>query len=64
MALAAGDRLGPYEILAPLGAGARGEVYRALDTLRQCDVAIEISGIERSRLDELLDAAGAPTRAR
>jgi fumarate hydratase class II len=28
------------------------------------DVAIEISGIERSRLDELLDAAGAPTRAR
>ena len=43
MALAAGDRLGPCEILAPLGAGTRGEVYRALDTLRERDVAIEIS---------------------
>jgi len=43
MALAAGDRLGPYEILAPLGAGARGEVYRARDTLRAREVAIEIS---------------------
>src|SRR5665213_63777 len=43
MALAAGDRLGPYEILAPLGAGSRGEVYRARDTLRERDVAIEIS---------------------
>ena len=42
MALAAGDRLGPYEILAPLGAGARGEVYRARDTLRERDVAIEV----------------------
>ena len=43
MALAAGDRLGPYEILAPLGAGAGGEVYRARDTLRERDVAIEVS---------------------
>jgi len=43
MALAAGDRLGPYEILTPLGVGVRGEVYRARDTVREREVALEIS---------------------
>jgi eukaryotic-like serine/threonine-protein kinase len=43
MALAAGDRLGPYEILGPLGVGARGEAYLARDTLREREVTIELS---------------------
>src|SRR5579863_4576853 len=56
MALAAGDRLGPYEILAPLDAGASGEVYRARDTLRERDVAIEVSTVPfPGRTDAELD---------
>src|SRR5712692_8390129 len=43
MALSAGTRLGPYEILAPLGAGGMGEVYRARDPRMGRDVAIKIS---------------------
>src|SRR5579862_4147138 len=42
MTLAAGSKLGPYEIGAPLGAGGMGEVYRARDTRLGRDVAIKI----------------------
>jgi eukaryotic-like serine/threonine-protein kinase len=43
MSLASGTRLGPYEILAPIGAGGMGEVYRARDTRLDRDVAIKVS---------------------
>jgi serine/threonine-protein kinase len=44
MPLSAGDKLGPYEILAPIGAGGMGQVYRARDSRLNRDVAIKVSG--------------------
>jgi len=51
MALAAGTKLGPYEIIAPIGAGGIGEVYRALDTKLDRPVAVKLLS------EELADVA-------
>ena len=42
MPLAAGAKLGPYEVLSPLGAGGMGEVYRARDGRLGRDVAVKV----------------------
>jgi serine/threonine protein kinase len=42
MTLSAGTKLGPYEVLSPIGAGGMGEVYRARDSKLQRDVAIKV----------------------
>jgi len=55
MTLVPGSRFGSYEIIAPLGAGGMGEVYRARDARLGRDVAIKIIGV---------DAAADPDRVR
>jgi eukaryotic-like serine/threonine-protein kinase len=42
MALTAGDRVGPYQIISPVGSGGMGEVYRAKDPRLGRDVAVKV----------------------
>src|SRR5712691_13405386 len=46
MTIAAGTRLGPYEVVAPIGAGGMGEVWRGRDTRLERSVAIKILPVE------------------
>ncbi|HWZ85931.1 MAG TPA: protein kinase [Thermoanaerobaculia bacterium] len=66
MSLAAGSRLGPYEIVAPIGAGGMGEVYRARDERLKRDVAVKVlpasysqDGDRLRRFEQEAQAAGA-----
>src|SRR5580692_3544506 len=54
MALAVGTRLGPYEIQSSLGAGGRGEVYRATDTKLGRDIALKVLPADRAHDPERL----------
>jgi eukaryotic-like serine/threonine-protein kinase len=53
MALTPGARLGPYEILAAIGAGGMGEVYRARDTRLDRIVAIKVLPVHLADRPEL-----------
>jgi serine/threonine protein kinase len=66
MPLATGTRLGPYEVIAPLGAGGMGEVYRARDPRLGRDVAVKVlpadrlsDPVRRARFEQEARAAAA-----
>ena len=63
MSLSSGTRLGPYEILAPIGAGGMGEVYRARDTRLDRDVAIKVLPSHLSNDPQLLQRFEREARA-
>ncbi len=60
MPLAAGDKLGPYEIISLIGKGGMGEVYKAHDPRTDRDVAIKISAEQfNERFDREVRAVAA-----
>ncbi|HUP49103.1 MAG TPA: protein kinase [Thermoanaerobaculia bacterium] len=63
MQIAAGTRLGPYEILAPIGAGGMGEVYRGRDTRLDRAVAIKVLPSHLSSSPELRERFDREARA-
>jgi eukaryotic-like serine/threonine-protein kinase len=63
MTLAAGERIGRYEILAPIGAGGMGEVYRARDPHLERSVAIKILTASRGATGPQLERFHREARA-
>ena len=63
MALNSGDRIGPYQVLAPLGQGGMGEVYRAHDDRLDRDVAVKILPADVADDPERLDRFEREARA-
>ena len=61
MTLATGSKLGPYEILAPLGAGGMGEVYRARD--KKLDRDVVQNRIKPAERRHVRDSAAHDSRA-
>ena len=63
MTIAAGTKLGPYEILSPIGAGGMGEVYRARDTRLDREVAVKVLTEQHAKDDHALRRFESPTQS-
>jgi serine/threonine protein kinase len=64
MAVGVGSRLGPYVIVAPIGAGGMGEVWRAQDTRLERDVAVKVLQRDSAALATLARVAESTTNGR